>query len=334
MPNDFDYETELQLAVDVVRQCSEVCRAAQDNLADGVLTKPDGSPVTVADMACQALLCRAIRAEFPEDLIIGEETADELRTPVGASYLEQAVALTRRAAPTASSDDVCRWIDWGAHREFAPRLWTMDPIDGTMGFIRGEHYAVCLALIVEGRVDVAVLGCPTLAVDPLRPESETGVILFAARGGGAWQRPISDNQQQPAPVRVSPQTDPTQTRFCESTETSPGWAENTAAVASHLGSSAPKLRAGSQVKYAIVARGQVDAYFRAPKRVNRREKIWDHASGALLVEEAGGGVSDLLGKPLDFGRGAELTANRGLVATNGALHEAVLTALGELRITE
>jgi hypothetical protein len=57
-----------------------------------------------------------------------------------------------------------------------------------------------------------------------------------------------------------------------------------------------------------------------------REAIWDEASGSLLIEEAGGRVSDLIGQPLDFAAGRRLYRNRGLVASNARLHDRVLAA--------
>ena len=57
------------------------------------------------------------------------------------------------------------------------------------------------------------------------------------------------------------------------------------------------------------------------------EQIWDQAAGALLVEEAGGRVTDLEGRPLDFGVGRRLDRNFGVLATNGRLHDAALATL-------
>jgi 3'(2'), 5'-bisphosphate nucleotidase len=62
-----------------------------------------------------------------------------------------------------------------------------------------------------------------------------------------------------------------------------------------------------------------------------RDKIWDHAAGALIVEEAGGCVTDLVGRPLDFGAGRVLSHNEGVVASNGRLHSAVLEAVQRVR---
>lgn len=65
-------------------------------------------------------------------------------------------------------------------------MWTIDPIDGTKGFLRGEQYAVCLALIVDAQVKVGVIGCPNLPLNITEPESK-GCIFVAVRGHGTEQ---------------------------------------------------------------------------------------------------------------------------------------------------
>jgi 3'(2'), 5'-bisphosphate nucleotidase len=69
----------------------------------------------------------------------------------------------------------------------APGMWTIDPIDGTKGFLRGEQYAVCVSLIVDAQVQVGVIGCPNLPIDPQNPDSGRGCIFVAVRGHGAEQ---------------------------------------------------------------------------------------------------------------------------------------------------
>ena len=76
----------------------------------------------------------------------------------------------------------------------------------------------------------------------------------------------------------------------------------------------------------IVARGEASIYLRLPRDTSYREKVWDHAAGALVLEEAGGRVSDLDGRPLDFSQGRLLGNHRGIVCTNGAIHDQVLAA--------
>ena len=82
----------------------------------------------------------------------------------------------------------------------------------------------------------------------------------------------------------------------------------------------------SMAKHAVIASGDAEIFFRTlpRKEPDYREKIWDVAAGALAIEEAGGRVTDLEGRELDFGAGLTLARNPGLLATNGFLHEAVL----------
>ncbi len=65
----------------------------------------------------------------------------------------------------------------------------------------------------------------------------------------------------------------------------------------------------------------------SPQKPDYREKIWDQAAGSLIIEEAGGWVTDLHGKPLDFTAGRTLALNRGVLASNGHLHPAAIGAL-------
>ncbi len=76
--------------------------------------------------------------------------------------------------------------------------------------------------------------------------------------------------------------------------------------------------------------GEVLLRLLSPKRPDYKEKIWDQAAGSIVVEEAGGRVTDLDGNALDFTRGKSLERNRGICATNGLLHDRVLTALADL----
>lgn len=100
-------------------------------------------------------------------------------------------------------------------------------------------------------------------------------------------------------------------------------------VAATLGVQIEPVRMDSQAKYALLAAGQGEIYLRllSSRQPDYREKIWDQAAGSLLVEEAGGVVTDLDGKPLDFTAGRMLVNNRGICATNNLLHPLVIQAL-------
>ena len=97
-----------------------------------------------------------------------------------------------------------------------------------------------------------------------------------------------------------------------------------------MGISAEPYRIDSQCKYGAVARGDASIYLRLPTRADYVEKIWDHAAGKLVVELAGGRVTDVHGAPLDFTRGSRLSANAGVIATSGRFHDEVVAAVGSI----
>lgn len=66
-------------------------------------------------------------------------------------------------------------------------MWALDPIDGTKGFLRGGQYAVCLALLVDGQIQLGVMGCPNLPLDASKPDGTKGAIFVAVKGQGAFQ---------------------------------------------------------------------------------------------------------------------------------------------------
>ena len=322
-----DYTTERQVALEAVRQASEVCRAVQKQLAGSVLEKKDRSPVTVADFASQALICRALREAFPDDGVVAEEAADALREPENAALLEKVVHHTASVQPGATAEDVLAWIDHGGGAP-SSRFWTLDPIDGTKGFLRGEQYAVALGLLVDSEVVVAAAGCPNLALDADDPAAGVGAVITAVRGHGAELFPL-DGDGAARSVTVSGNADPAAARFCESVESGHSSHGRSARVAAFAGITREPVRLDSQAKYIVVARGEADAYLRF-SRGDYREKIWDHAAGYLICTEAGGRATDLEGKPLDFSVGRRLENNRGVIVSNGALHDRLIDAIRQV----
>lgn len=292
------------------------------------LEKKDKSPVTVADFASQALICRQLQQQFPDDPVIGEEGADELRTADGAAFLTQIHEQCRSAGVDCSADEVCAWIDRGGLQEYRDRFWTLDPIDGTKGFLRKDQYAISLALIINGKIVLGILGCPNLPVRSSEPDGPRGVLAWAVAGGGSWMVPLDIADAEPVQLHVSKTTQPSEARFCESVESghsSHGWSGQ---IASTLGITREPFRIDSQCKYLAVARADADIYLRLPTRKGYQEKIWDHAGGVILVEEAGGAVTDIHGAPAEFHHGRTLSANEGMVVTNGQFHPQVVDAVG------
>jgi myo-inositol-1(or 4)-monophosphatase len=170
------------------------------------------------------------------------------------------------------------------------RVWIVDPLDGTKEFIKGiPEFVVAIALIVDGE---PVLG---VTYNPIQRQ-----MVWGARGAGCHlnTRAVSVTSKRSlkgAKVLAS------------RSETARGEWEPFKEIlrVSPTGSVAYKL--------AMVAVGKADATFtRSPKNE------WDVASGAALIQIAGGTVTDIDGKPLRFNkRNVKL---RGMVADNGRLH--------------
>lgn len=283
------------------------------------LDKADNSPVTVADFASQAIICRRIGESFPDDAIVAEEDSEALRHPANRAALEQVVFYANSVRGEATTEQVCNWIDKG-NADIQSRYWVLDPIDGTKGFLRGEQYAIALALIEDGTPQWAFLGCPNYE----GTDGTRGRIFIAQRGKGAYE--YRTNRAFVRPIQVSTTTDLAITRMAESVEVLHKHHGLAHRVKVALGMRMDSLLMDSQAKYAAVASGDAEIYLRAPnpRTPDYRENIWDHAAGWLLVQEAGGIVSDIHGNPLVWGYGRKLENNIGIVATSPHLHDTVI----------
>ena len=325
-----DRTRELAHALAAVRTASSVCRSVQQNLVTAArLEKKDKSPVTVADFASQALVCAALAEHSAVTAIVGEEDAADLRKAGADQMRQQVVAQVRRIRGTdVSEEQALAWIDLGGVTpdSSTPTFWTLDPVDGTKGFLRGEQYAVALGLLEDGTVTVGVLGCPNLP----GPDGRQGALLAAIRGEGAWILPLDgENLSERKAIHVANVSETAGARFCESVESGHSDHDLSSQIAAKLGITAEPVRVDSQAKYAILAQGLASVYLRLPTRKDYREKIWDHAAGSIVVQEAGGRVTDVMGAALDFSRGRTLEDNRGIVATSGAIHDDVIAVVGE-----
>jgi 3'(2'), 5'-bisphosphate nucleotidase len=321
-----DLQRELEVAIAAVTTACRLCEAVRAEIdPTGVVTKGDRSPVTVADFGAQAVVSRELRAAFPHVPLVAEEDTGDLLAPERAELRARITGYVGRVLPGQTDAETLAAIAAGGYAGGATgRFWTLDPIDGTKGFLRGGQYAVALALIEAGQVILGVLGCPNLPRSAA-PDMGRGCLFTAVRGEGARQRELAGAAE--TLIRVDTIDDPTQAAFCESVEASHSSHGEAAQIAARLGVSAPPVRMDSQCKYGVVARGDASIYLRLPTRADYEEKIWDHAAGMLVIEEAGGRVTDARGQSLDFSRGRTLAVNSGIVATNGRLHDRVLAAV-------
>lgn len=315
-----------QIAIDAVLKAGQLCQQVQGEMVStDAVQKSDRSPVTVADFGSQALICKAIGDAFPEDIVVAEEDAESLKQNPTllkrvTEYVKRFAEKDTRKQEGTFSENVCEWIDRGSG-EIGDSYWTLDPIDGTKGFLRNDQYAIALAWIVDGEVRLGVLGCPNLPHQLDIKDSERGCLFVAVRGEGTTIYTTKGELLGEACVSENA------SRLAESFESTHGDSDTHTKIANQLGLNKPPLQIDSQAKYGVVARGEASLYIRLPNPAypDYRECIWDHAAGLIVVEEAGGKVTDANGKPLSFLSGRRMAENRGVVATNGTLHKQVLS---------
>jgi 3'(2'), 5'-bisphosphate nucleotidase len=272
---DKNYDHELQIAVELARTAG----AAILEHYEGPLkieqknNYDDAEPVTQADRIANELIVSRLKLEFPEDGILAEESVDTKRR-LGKS-----------------------------------RVWMVDPLDGTNGFIDGNgDFAVQIGLTEEGQ---CVLG---VVYQPL-----PGVLYRAVQGKGTWierrdfppqQGRVSETKSFPD-MRIavsrshrSPRMNKVMTRFAFREEVQ---------------------RGSVGIKIGLLIEQQCDVYI----HLSPRTKQWDTCAPQVILTEAGGRVSDLFGYPLNYNV-PEVQNRNGLVASNGASHDEIIETLAPL----
>ncbi|CAL1397865.1 unnamed protein product [Linum trigynum] len=367
------YTKELEVAVRAVQMACSLCQKVQQKLIsksqDQVQAKEDNSPVTVADWSVQAIvswiLCETLGRSNVS--IIAEEDVQSLSKTRAAGLLETVVQTVNSCLaeaplfgfqPPEAPLDALQVLEaisrCSSTMPPSSKFWALDPVDGTLGFVRGDQYAVALSLIDHGEVVLGVLGCPNYPmrkewlsyhhryhriVSRLTPSAEAswdkGCVIYARKGSGeAWMQPlVQEGKNLVWPnsarrVRVSAVDNPEMATFCEPVEKANSSHSFTAGLAHSVGLRKQPLRVYSMVKYATIARGDAEVFMKFA-RTGYKEKIWDHAAGVVIVQEAGGVVTDAGGRPLDFSGGLYLQGlDRGIIASAGAeLHERIIKAV-------
>jgi 3'(2'), 5'-bisphosphate nucleotidase len=262
-------DPDLSAALEAASLAGELIRREYESFE--VIPDAPASISTHVDKASQELILGYLRDRFPGDGLCAEETT----------------------ATLASA------------RHTGPRVWVVDPIDGTRGFARKTgQFSVMIGLLVEGRPRLGVVLEPV----PRR-------VTYAGQGGGCWCR-VGDGE--PVRCRVSGRGSPAECVLVQSWS-KPG--RESAPVAAVRPARVVETYSGG-VKLAMVARGEADVY------PNTYEAFadWDICAGHVLVTEAGGRVTDLGGGPIAY-QAADFSQRKGLLATNGLLHDEVLKRL-------
>ncbi|EAZ25001.1 hypothetical protein OsJ_08781 [Oryza sativa Japonica Group] len=320
------------------------------------------------DWGVQAIVSWLLSDCFQDEniSIVAEEDDETLSSSDGAALLESVVAAVngclieapkyglRSPEKELKAHDILQAIrrcsSIGGPKG---RFWVLDPVDGTLGFVRGDQYAVALALIEDGEVVLGVLGCPNYPMKkewlnyhqryyrlmskvspPTSGSWHKGCVMYAHRGcGQAWMQPLVHDfgkldWRNSREVRVSTVSDPISATFCEPVEKANTSHSFTAGLAHSVGLRKQPLRVYSMVKYAAIARGDVEIFMKFA-RAGYKEKIWDHAAGVVIIREAGGVITDAGGRPLDFSRGVFLEGlDRGIIACSGPLlHHRIVGAV-------
>jgi len=296
------------------------------------LIKPDGTPVTAGDLAVQMAVCAVLARRTPDWAVIGEEGESSFGGPQGEALLAHAVAAVVTSMGADAPSDPSIFLR-NQPKPSGSKWWTVDPIDGTKGFRSARHYALCLALIENKQATVGVLSCPTLVMgrDPLEigSDEQFGTVYSALRGQGTWKfQPSEGLRQLPqsASRLIRPKHSGTTWRVCDSIEGG-SRAERMRGIMSQTGLTWNSVALDSQCKYALVAEGAADCFMRVPGS-RGPEKVWDHAPGAVVAEEAGAVVCDLHGKPFVF-TGESLDQNVGTLACDREMVAAIRAASSE-----
>jgi 3'(2'), 5'-bisphosphate nucleotidase len=232
----------------------------------------DDDPVTQADDAANAVIVAGLEREFPEDGLLSEETTDTVRR------------LDKR------------------------RVWMIDPIDGTKGFIEGNgDFAVQIGLAVEGYPALGVVYQPA-------PD----LTHWAAQGAGAWV----ERGGMTSRLRVSDETDPPRMRLAASlSHRSPRMDK----IVKTFGFTEEVRRGSVGIKIGLIVERQCDLYITLSSRTHQ----WDTCAPEAILNEAGGRLTDLWGEPVRYN--SEETRNyNGVAATNGASHASVVSTLAPL----
>jgi 3'(2'), 5'-bisphosphate nucleotidase len=211
--------------------------------AFGVTLKDDRSPLTEADLAAQRIIGAGLGSLTPDIVMLGEESPQQ--------QFE--------------------------HRRQWPRLWLVDPLDGTREFVkRNGEFTVNIALVEHGEPVLGVVHAPAREV-----------MYAAARGAGAFRRNADGSRNA---LHVQANAPPT-LRVLGSRSHGDAVLDR---LIDRLGKH-ERISVGSALKFGLLAEGSADLYVRRGPTSE-----WDTAAGHAVVLEAGGWVVDLAGVPLRY----------------------------------
>ncbi|MFX0017353.1 MAG: inositol monophosphatase family protein [Promethearchaeota archaeon] len=298
---------ELDLAAELVKTATDITEWFR---AKGFKSfqKEDQSPVTLADYASQLFIVKKLREKFPNDQIIAEESF--------SSYIDNNVQkIIKRCYRSLELDlieDFERILNYRG--PYSPRQWTVDPIDGTKGFQKNLSYAVGIGFMINSELIAAAIGVPNY--------NEKGRALFIAEKNQGTR--ASYGEEDFISVSVTDKKNIKKAKMCHSLHYDEPWVTEFA----HAAEINNFIQIDSMAKFCMVADGTADLYIKPMDK--NRSFSWDFLPGMLMVNEAGGIVSDLKGNNIKFNNEKCIITAPGLVASNGNLHEEILKYLKDI----
>jgi 3'(2'), 5'-bisphosphate nucleotidase len=269
------YDEEMTVAVKLARNAGEAILAnyGKPLRVEQKSRDNDVEPVTQADRVANELIVNGLKTQFPSDGILAEESIDTER------------------------------------RLSKSRVWMVDPLDGTNGFIDGNgDFAVQIGLVENGECVAAVVYLPL-----------TDVLYRAVLGSGTW---IERPDLEPEKAAVSDRRTFAEMRLAASrSHRSPRMNK----VVQRFGFREEVQRGSVGIKVGLLVEEQCDLYI----HLSGRTKQWDTCAPQLVLTEAGGRLTDLFGRPLNYNV-PDVNNRNGLVASNGVSHDLVIETLAPL----
>lgn len=291
---------EISLAVNLVRKASEITEWFKNKGVETYLKK-DRSPATVADYSSQIYILNRLREEFPEDQVIAEESETGLIDDHSCNQINECFTQL----DIANITDFKNLLNYRGQR--SSRQWTIDPIDGTKGFMKGLKYAIGIGLMVNSDTKICVISVPEY--------KKNGLAIFVAEQGQGAKASYEGKDFET--IHVSDQNNLKKARLCQSLHYDLPWVTQ---FADKLGIE-KRIKMDSMAKFCLVADGSYDLYLKPI--MGFRAFTWDYGPGDLLVREAGGKVTDLDEERLTFEGEKCILKAPGIITSNGALHDEV-----------
>ncbi|MBI3032227.1 3'(2'),5'-bisphosphate nucleotidase CysQ [Candidatus Woesearchaeota archaeon] len=186
------------------------------------------------------------------------------------------------------------------------RVWIIDPLDGTHHFLKNRtEFSISIGLVENV---FPVLG---VIYKPIGDE-----LYFAEKKQGAYLEENGKTRK----LSVTKETEIKNLRVTASKATAQQFIKE---VVKHSPFRTFEFRGSTCYKMCLVAKGEYDAYIRDHLQINE----WDVCAGTIIVQEAGGLVTDIEGKPLIFNN--ETPLFRGIIASNNVCHDNILNEISK-----